>query len=580
MAQLEVKFPYGISNIEQLIKNDYVFVDKTKFVELLESEERFSIFLRPRRIGKSLFVSILEYYYDILEKDKFEKVFSKLYIGQNPTKGVNAYRVLKMDFSGIDTQTEEATYKYFLETIKSTLNTFIGRYNILEPSIIENILSAGSPGSVMKKFFEGLKLWKEKTGDNLPIYIIIDEYDHFTNEILIRDLSEFKRSVSQDGYIRKFYEAIKIATQQGFVDRFFITGVSPVTMDGLTSGFNIVTHLSASKQFHNMMGFTEEEVTELLNLVLIDKSREEAIKTDLRNWYNGYCFNNEAENKLYNSDMVLYFLKNFSYEQRYPKLMLDPNIMPDYGKLKKLFQVADFNKNIMVLDEILKNNSISTELIYQFSFDKPFDRIAFVNLLYYLGNLTMNGETKYGMPNFVIPNYVIKELYWQYYAYLLQEKADLIDDAYEVRKVMHDTADGNIGPLLLLVQKLLESLSNRDFQKFEEKYIKMAIQAYAFQAKYYYVRSEREITNDGYLDLELLKHPDINAEPHEYVLEVKYLKQADEDQLNNCIVDAKKQLLSYIDKDNFLPSLPKLKAIVIVAVKDKLYWEEINYKQI
>jgi hypothetical protein len=192
----------------------------------------------------------------------------------------------------------------------------------------------------------------------------------------------------------------------------------------------------------------------------------------------------------------------------------------------------------------------------------------------------MNGETKYGMPNFVIPNYVIKELYWQYYAYLLQEKADLIDDAYEVRKVMYDTADGNIGPLLLLVQNLLESLSNRDFQKFGEKYVKMAIQAYAFQAKYYYVRSEREITNDGYIDLELLKHPDINAEPHEYVLEVKYLKQADEDQLNNCIVDAKKQLLSYIDKDNFLPSLPKLKAIVIVAVKDKLYWEEINYKQI
>jgi hypothetical protein len=580
MAQLEVKFPYGISNIEKLVEQNHVFVDKTKYIELLEQKESYVVFLRPRRIGKSLFVSILEYYYDILEKDKFEKVFSKLYIGQNPTRGVNAYRVLKMDFSGIDTQTEEATYKYFLETIKSTLNTFIGRYNILEPSIIENILSAGSPGSVMKKFFEGLKLWKEKTGDNLPIYIIIDEYDHFTNEILIRDLSEFKRSVSHDGYIRKFYEAIKIATQQGFVDRFFITGVSPVTMDGLTSGFNIVTHLSASKQFHNMIGFTEEEVTELLNLVLIDKSREEAIKTDLRNWYNGYCFNNEAENKLYNSDMVLYFLKSFSYEQRYPKLMLDPNIMPDYGKLKKLFQVADFNKNIMVLDEILKNNYISTELIYQFSFDKPFDRIAFVNLLYYLGNLTLNGETKYGMPNFVIPNYVIKELYWQYYAYLLQEKADLIDDAYEVRKVMYDTADGSIGPLLLLVQKLLESLSNRDFQKFDEKYVKMAIQAYAFQAKYYYVRSEREITNDGYIDLELLKHPDINAEPHEYVLEVKYLKQADEDQLNNCIDAAKKQLLSYIDKDNFLQSLPKLKAIVIVAVKDKLYWEEINYKQI
>jgi hypothetical protein len=575
MQHPRVKFPYGISNLEQLIKNDYVFVDKTKFVELLESEERFSIFLRPRRMGKSLFVSILEYYYDILEKDKFEKIFSKLYIGQHPTPGANAYRVLKMDFSGIDTQTEEATYKYFLETIKSTLNTFIGRYKLLDPHNSENILNAGSPGSVMKKFFESLKLWKEKTGDNLPIYIIIDEYDHFTNEILIRDLSEFKRSVSQDGYIRKFYEAIKIATQQGFVDRFFITGVSPVTLDGLTSGFNIGSHLSGIKKFHDMMGFREHEVRELLNLVLEDKVREAEIMADLKNWYNGYCFNTDISHTVYNSDMVLYFLKNFNDEQQYPQQMLDPNIMPDYSKIKKLFQVANFNENLSVLDEILKNGNLSTELIFQFSFDKPFDRIAFVNLLYYLGNLTLAGTNKYGMPLFVIPNYVIKELFWQYYAYLLQEKADLTSDAYEIRKAMYDTADGNIGTLLMLVQKLLEILSNRDFQKFEEKYIKMVIQAYAFQAKYYYVRSEREITNDGYLDLELLKHPDTNAEPHQYALEIKYLKQSDEDKLQFTMLAAKNQLQSYLKKDAELQSLKHLKAVAIVVVKDKVYWEEV-----
>ena len=162
MQQPRVKFPYGISNIEKLVEQNYVFVDKTKYVELLELDESYSIFLRPRRMGKSLFVSILEYYYDILEKDKFESIFSKLYIGQHPTPGANAYRVLKMDFSGIDTQTEEATYKYFLETIKSTLYTFIGRYKLLDPHNTENILNAGSPGSVMKNFFESLKLWKEK----------------------------------------------------------------------------------------------------------------------------------------------------------------------------------------------------------------------------------------------------------------------------------------------------------------------------------------------------------------------------------------------------------------------------------
>jgi hypothetical protein len=252
---------------------------------------------------------------------------------------------------------------------------------------------------------------------------------------------------------------------------------------------------------------------------------------DLKNWYNGYCFNKELNHTLYNSDMVLYFLDAFKQDQSYPQQMLDPNIMPDYGKIKKLFQVANFNENLSVLDEILKNGNLSTELIFQFSFDKPFDRIAFVNLLYYLGNLTLAGTNKYGMPLFEIPNYVIKELFWQYYANLLQEKADLTSDAYEIRKAMYDTADGNIGTLLMLVQKLLEILSNRDFQKFEEKYIKMAIQAYAFQANYYYIRSEREISNDGYLDLELLKHPDTNAEPHQYALEIKYLKQSDEDKL-------------------------------------------------
>lgn len=487
----------------------------------------------------------------------------------------SSYRVLCFDFSGIDTQTEADTYNYFLNRIRSVMNGFMERYGLFDSEEIKQITAASSPGELMSAFFQSLKTWKEKTGDEIPIYLLIDEYDHFTNEILIRDLSEFKRSVSQDGYIRKFYEAIKIATRQGFVDRFFITGVSPVTMDGLTSGFNIGTHLSADKEFHDLMGFREEEVRNLLNLVLENKSREEEIMLDLKSWYNGYRFNIRNSHTVYNSDMVLYFLDKFKSEQIYPDQMLDPNIMPDYGKLKKLFQVANLDENLTVLDEILQKGSISTELIYQFSFDKPFERIAFVNLLYYLGNLTLGGANKYGMPLFIIPNYVIKELFWQYYASLLQERAGLTHDAYEVRKVMYDTADGNIGPLLLLVQKLLEILSNRDFQKFDEKYIKMAIQAYVFQAKYYYVRSEREVKNDGYIDLELLKHPDTMAEPHEYVMEIKYLKQSDESQLQSTMDAAKKQLKGYLEKDFELQSLQKLKAIAVVAVKDKIYWEEI-----
>jgi hypothetical protein len=424
MQSNKIKFPYGISNIEMLVRDNYVLVDKTRFIELLEQEERYSIFLRPRRMGKSLLVSMLEYYYDILKKDRFESIFSKYYIGQNPTPNANKYRVLCFDFSGIDSQTEEDTYKYFLDKIRMKMLSFMEIYNLLDKEKRQYVFQGDSPGNVMGRFFDGIKLWKEQTGDNIPIYLVIDEYDHFTNEILIRDLSEFKRSVSQDGYIRKFYEAIKIATREGFVDRFFITGVSPVTMDSLTSGFNIGSHLSGMKKFHDMMGFREDEVRELLNLVLLDKNREEQIMADLKNWYNGYCFNTDVSHTVYNSDMVLYFLKNFGDEQQYPQQMLDPNIMPDYGKLMKLFHVANYQNNLEVLDEILEKGHISSEQIFQFSFIKPFDKVDFINLLYYLGNLTLKGTTAAGKPLFHIPNHVIEILYWQFYGYVLQENRE------------------------------------------------------------------------------------------------------------------------------------------------------------
>jgi hypothetical protein len=576
MQQLPVKYPYGISNFEQLVRDNYVFVDKTKYIELLESDERFSIFLRPRRMGKSLFISILEYYYDILEADKFDKLFSKYYIGQHKTPMASSYRVLCFDFSGIDTQTETDTYNYFLKRIRSVMNGFMERYNLFDSEEIKQITAASSPGELMSTFFQSLKTWKEKTADEIPIYLLIDEYDHFTNEILIRDLSEFKRSVSQDGYIRKFYEAIKIATRQGFVDRFFITGVSPVTMDGLTSGFNIGKHLTSNKDFHDLMGFREEEVRDLLNLVLVNKSRAEEIMSDLKSWYNGYRFNVRYPNTVYNSDMVLYFLNNFKSEQQYPDQMLDPNIMPDYGKLIKTFHVANYRNNIDVLEEILEKGEISSEIIFQFSFIKPFDKIDFVNLLYYLGNLTLKGTTVAGKPLFHIPNYVIADLYWQFYGYVLQEKAGILEDINRLHDAMNAALEyGEIEHLLRFLERILQNLSNRDFQRFNEKSLKISLMSLASMANFYYIRSEREIENDGYIDLEFLRHPANPGAPYEYVFELKYLKQSDETQLQTTMEAAKKQLRGYLEKDSELQSKQKLKAVAVVAVKDKIYWEEI-----
>ncbi len=576
MQQLPVKYPYGISNFEQMVRDNYVFVDKTKYIALLELDERFSIFLRPRRMGKSLFISILEYYYDILEADKFEKLFSKYYIGQHKTPMASSYRVLKFDFSGIDTQTEESTFMYFNNRIRLVLEVFMGKYQILSEQERKNVIAATSPGELMGRFFEYFDFWKNRTGDNIPIYILIDEYDHFTNEILIRDLSEFKRSVSQDGYIRKFYETIKIATQQGFVDRFFITGVSPVTLDSLTSGFNIGKHLSGAEEFHGLMGFTETEVRNLLNLVLLDKNRERTIIDDLKSWYNGYNFNLDVDYTVYNSDMVLYFLDNFKQKQVYPNQMLDPNIMPDYGKLMKLFKVANYQNNTGVIKEVLETGKVSCELIYQFYFEKPFDRTAFINLLYYMGNLTQGSKDELtGYPNFVIPNYVIGQLFWQNYAVILQEQANLEYNTDIIKEAVSACAGGDVSKFFNLVQTVLEGLSNRDYQRFDEKYIKTVMMSYLYHAPFYYIRSEREISNDGYLDLEILRHPDKNSNPMQYVMEIKYLKQSEENQLQTTMEAAKKQLKGYLEKDNELQSHHKLKAIAVIAVKDMIYWEEI-----
>ncbi len=576
MDRPRIKFPYGISNFAQLTKNNYVFVDKTKYIEQLEEEERYVIFLRPRRFGKSLFVSILEYYYDILEKNNFQGIFSKYYIGKNPTSLANQYRVLKFDFSGIDTQTEEHTYKYFLSKLKHTLKNFMYRYNLFCADIVESILLSSSPANLMDNFFEYYDAWQKQNNDSTPIYVIIDEYDHFTNEILVRDLAEFKRSVSQNGYVRKFYETLKIATQQGIVDRFFITGVSPMTMDSLTSGFNIGKHLSNNEVFHDMLGFVEDEVKDFLELVLIDNNQKDRIMNDLRKWYNGYKFNPEITHTLYNPDMVLYFLDAFKYKQSYPREMLDPNIMPDYGKLMKLFEVANYAENIEVLQEVLENDKISCPLLYQFLFEKPFDRTAFINFLYYLGNLTLSGiDAQTGYPNFMIPNFVIGRLFWQYYALVMQEKAILKYDTNSIEKSVEACAYGNIELFFKEIQRILENLSNRDYQRFDEKYIKALMMAYLHHASFYYIRSEREVKNEGYLDLEVLKRSDLSAEPYQYVLEIKYLKQSEESRLSKIMELAKNQLKKYLTVDAELKTLQKLKSIAVVIVKDKIYWEEV-----
>jgi hypothetical protein len=564
-----LKFPYGLSNFETIVKQNYFLVDKTNFIAELEKfGETFICFLRPRRMGKSLFVSILEYYYGREHKEKFALLFNGLYVGKNPTPLANHYAVLKFDFSGISTNSAEIAKSSFHKAVQAPIGYFINLYlPNLATSVLEDLANETETNELMRKFFMICKNYESK------IYLIIDEYDHFTNEILFQDLQTFKEAVTGNGYVRKFYETIKIATQQGIVERVFITGVSPMTLDSVTSGFNIISNFSNELAFHNLMGFTEEEVSAILDAVLEDKSRKALISKDLRLWYNGYKFNKRSQHTVYNSDMILYFMKHFVRYQTYPDEMLDVNIAPDYSKLKRLFEIQYPESNYQLLEKILYNKTVLGNLVLQFSFEKGFLDNQFISFLYYMGYLTIDKAD--GQETvFKIPNYVIAELYWEYFAFLLTRREQLPYNEDKFRETVRAMAKGNIMPFMNMIESVLGILSNRDFQKFDEKYIKMLLIAFALQAEMYYIPSERE-TPAGYIDLLFLAIPDKQME-YEYIFELKYLKKGSKKLLLEKKEEAKTQILGYIASDELLKAKQNLLAYTIVVVKDKLFIEKIE----
>ncbi|MCS6906222.1 MAG: AAA family ATPase, partial [Bacteroidia bacterium] len=468
---------------------------------------------------------MLEYYYDIHHKDKFQQLFAKYYIGQNPTPLANTYRILFFNFSGIDTTTAQKSYQGFYKTVQLSIESFLARYNPFNENQKISLLQETTPELILKTFFERYA----ELSNPIPIYLLIDEYDHFTNEILIRNLQEFKATVSQNGYVRKFYEVIKNATQQGIVDRVFITGVSPLTLDSLTSGFNILKHLTHNPHFETMIGFSENEVQSLVQLIVPHPAQQQKLLQDLRHYYNGYKFCPPSSQTLYNPDMVLYFLDHFQKNQTYPRQMLDPNIMPDYGKLKQIFEVVDWRKNQEVLEEVLEQGKVSAKLVYQFQFEKPWGKMEFISLLYYLGNLTIEGEDVGGWLVFRIPNKVIAELYWEYYAYLLEREAQWEDAVNTVPMAIRQMAlSGNAQAFFEELEALLQRLSNRDFRRMGEKHVKMVMMALLMQGGIFDIYSERELEGGGYVDMELYVRANSLKEHHQFALEVKYLRKEQE----------------------------------------------------
>lgn len=515
-----MKIPYGESNFKKVREQGFVYIDKTKHIAALENQGSHLFLLRPRRFGKSLFISALEYYYDQNHADDFETLFGDLYIGKHPTPLKNSYQVLFMEFSGIATGTFEQVYSGFNTAIEVGLHNFIERYGH-DHALIDQLTKKKSPHEKMKVFFD--VLYDQK------ILFLIDEYDHFANAILSEDLKLFQKIVGKGGFVRSFYETLKTATQRGTLDRLFITGVTPLMLDSLTSGFNIGENQSLKKEFNEAIGFTREEVKTLLEPIIqqcgLDQSK---LLSDMAAWYNGYRFNMDTPETIYNANMVLYFAKNFQLDKcAYPELMLDENIASDYGKLMGLFSIGDRDTNFAVLDELINQGSVLATQRRKFDFDKGFDQDDFISLLAYMGFVTLEGKTLAG-EIFRVPNYVISELYFQYFKVELERRNQItISSRNQLLAVEALALRDDIQPMVDELEQVLQLLSNRDSLWFDEEHIKSILLTLLYQSPVYFIQSEREM-NRKYPDVMLLERSPYEVK-HQHLIELKYTKKGDKE---------------------------------------------------
>ena len=560
---MNLKMPYGISNYEELVTENYYYVDKTKYIEKLEElPEKRIMFLRPRKFGKTLFTSVLENYYDKNKIDSFEKLYGNTYIGKNTTKLKNSYCILRFNFSGINTENEETTMKGFKEKVTISIEGFTKKYGI-EFYINPEQTVEGMTRSLIEAF----KIQKPQE----KIYIIIDEYDHFANELLGFNTEQFRNLVSKNGKVRKWYEILKEGTET-VVDRIFITGVAPITLDSLTSGFNIGTDITQDEEFNEMIGFTEEELKEILNNQEISLKEQEKIIPIMKENYDGYKFCLKAKNQIYNSNMCLYFLSRYIRLGEIPDKLIDTNIASDYSKIGKMLDLCKGENRLEILRKTVQGEPIVNTIIEKFNPAKEFTENDMISMLYYLGYLTISGELV-GIPELTIPNKVMKEIYADYFMQMMDKEAEFRIDNNANQEILIQLAqEGRIDKIVEILKIYLNNLSNRDLIKFDEKYIKLIFYCIAMNIKAYSTKSEMEV-NRNYPDI-LLVPRDSSKGYKAVMVEFKYIKKGEVAKLEDKQKEAREQIERYSSFED-IKDIQGLRKYTIVVVTNDIYVEEI-----
>ncbi len=505
-----MRFPYGIADFRKIREGGYFYVDRTDRIPLIEEAGSQLLFLRPRRFGKSLWLSTLENYYDLARADDFDRLFGGLKIGQNPTPLHNRYFILKLNFSVVDPKgNAEAIAASLHRHVNTAIEAFAVQYREMLNAPIECHPTDGL--SSLGRLLTAISTTPHK------LYVLIDEYDNFANEVMISPLhgtNRYQELVQGEGTIKTFFKVVKAGAEGRGIDRTFLTGVSPVVLSDITSGYNVAKDLTHLDEYYDLCGFTANELADALAGVLAIRSLPDEAASEildlLQQFYNGYRFGEGDNPPIYNPTLALYFLDYFSRYGRYPRQMLDDNLAMDRNRIQ---YVARLPHGERLVNQTLNDAEplAVAQLVNRFGVQDmltaPRDPDFLATLLYYFGVLTLAGRDALGKLQLTIPNQVIRKLYVE----RLQEQTlpRYEDQEQRQRVVERFYATGDLGPLCdLLEQTWFQVFDNRDLRWSNELVIKTAFLAVLFNDAFYVMDSEPALGR-GYGDLLLRVRPDM-----------------------------------------------------------------------
>ena len=591
-----MNFPYGICDFREIVTKDYFYCDRTDRIPLLE-KSKYLLFLRPRRFGKSLLLSMLANYYDVAKKHEFETMFGNLEIGKNPTQLHNQFFIMEWDFSCIDPMgTAEDIRRALYDHINECIKKFIVSYKeYLHTKIeIDPNNAINSISSLITSVGESIH----------PIYLLIDEYDNFANEVMMGVRKEsgnlYEALVYEEGPLKTLFKAVKSSTKNSVFDRIFITGVSPVVMSDITSGYNIAKNIYHRPMFNDLCGFNEWEIKEVLDEIADECGMEpqdaENALFMMRQYYNGWLFARYAETPVYNPTLAIYFLEAFEEDCRFPHEMLDSNLSTDEAKLRYVAQLPQGGN--LLLDMVKDQHEIIiTRLENRFGIqamltDQSKDKKFMASFLYYFGVLTNAGETETGEMILKVPNLVMYGLYVERIIRMLMPEPEDRDTGRSAAAKLYQ--HGNMEPLCEFVEnRYFQVFHNADYKWANELTVKTAFLTLLYNDISYIMDSELEIGR-GIADLVMIIRPDMRRfKILDILIEFKYVKLKDAELsgeqakkmsmkelqdiplMKKAMDEAKKQIKRYGDALDKKYGNLRLRRYAVVSLGfERIWWEE------